>query len=98
MKQATVTLGVLVSLVTSAALGSEAFILNIPVRGNPIQETGMVRATLTLNAAPAGAQLVINGGTTVNLGATQMVGGDSVSFETLTGNDVRITYVPLSNF
>jgi hypothetical protein len=79
-------------------MASEAFTLSIPIRGNPQQETGEVRVTLALNAAPAGAQLVVNGNTTVNLGGTQMVNGDSVSFATATGNDVRITYKPLSNF
>src|SRR6202011_3403418 len=70
----------------------------IPLRFNAQQETGEVRITLTLNAAPAGAQLVVNGNTTLNLGQTQPVGGDSVTFETAGGNDVRITYKPLSNF
>ena len=54
MKRATVALGIFISLVASTLLASEAFILNIPVRGIANQETGMVRAILTLNAAPAG--------------------------------------------
>lgn len=57
-----------------------------------------MRITLTLNAASAGAQLVVNGNTTVNLGQTTPVSGDSVTFETAGGNDIRITYRPLSNF
>jgi hypothetical protein len=80
------------------ASASESFTLNIPVRGNAQQETGEVRITLTLDTPSAGAQLVVNGNTTVNLGQTQSVGGDSVIFETAGGNDVRITYKPLSNF
>src|SRR5262245_12427434 len=101
MKRATVALGLL-SLVLAiqpvTLLADEAFTLNIPVRFNPQQETGAVRVTLTLSAAPAGATLVVNGTTTVNLGQTAAVAGDSVTFETATGNDVRITYRPLTNF
>src|ERR1700686_1268012 len=81
----------------SPAVASESFILNIPIRGNANQETGEVRIALGLNAAPAGAQLVVNGNTTLNLGDTKAVAGDSVSFATGTGNEVRITYRPLSN-
>jgi hypothetical protein len=80
------------------ANASESFTLNIPLRGNPQQETGEVRITLTLNAAPAGSQLVVNGNATLNLGDTQTVVGDSVSYAAAGGNDVRITYKPLSNF
>jgi hypothetical protein len=80
------------------ASASESFTLNIPLRFNPQQETGEVRITLTLNAAPAGSQLVVNGNVTLNLGDTQTVAGDSVSYATAGGNDVRITYKPLSNF
>jgi hypothetical protein len=80
------------------ANASESFTLNIPLRGNPQQETGEVRITLTLNAAPAGSQLVVNGNVTLNLGDTQTVAGDSVSYVTAGGNDVRIIYKPLSNF
>jgi hypothetical protein len=98
MKRSIAVLGLLVSLFALPVMASEAFILSIPVRFNAQQETGEVRVTLTLNAAPAGSQLVVNGNTTVNLGATQMVNGDSVSLAALTGNDVRITYKPLSNF
>ena len=80
------------------AIASESFTLNIPLRFNAQQETGEVRITLTLNAAPAGSQLVVNGNVTLNLGDTQTVAGDSVSYATAGGNDVRITYKPLSNF
>jgi hypothetical protein len=80
------------------ASASESFTLDIPIRGNPQQETGEVRITLTLNAASAGSQLVVNGNITLNLGDTKPVGTDSVTFETAGGNDVRITYKPLSNF
>lgn len=80
------------------AKASESFTLNIPLRFNPQQETGEVRITLTLNAAPAGSQLVVNGNATLNLGDTQTIAGDSVSYATAGGNDVRITYKPLSNF
>src|ERR1043166_9296031 len=61
------------------AHASESFTLNIPLRFNPQQETGEVRISLTLNAAPAGSQLVVNGNVTLNLGDTQTVAGDSVS-------------------
>ena len=101
MKRPIVALAVLfalaVALQPSIAAASEAWVLNIPVRGIPNQESGMVRATLELDAAPAGAQLVV-GSTTLNLGQTLTVAGDSVTFEALTGNNVRITYVPKSNF
>jgi hypothetical protein len=86
------------ALCPSPARASESFTLEIPLRGNAQQETGEVRVTLTLGAAPAGAQLVVNGANTLNLGDTQMVAGDSVTFATAGGNDVRITYRPLSNF
>lgn len=87
-----------VILWATAVRADEAFLLNIPLRMNASQETGEVRVTLALAAAPAGAQLVVNG-TTVALGATQTVGGDSVAF--LAGavpNTARIVYQPLSNF
>ena len=102
MKRPIVALSVFFALAAAlqplTAAASEAWILNIPVRGIPNQESGMVRATLELSAAPAGSQLVVNGSTTLNLGDTQIVAGDSVTYEALTGNNVRITYVPLSNF
>ena len=99
MKRASVALAVLVAfaLLPSTAAASEAWILNIPVRGVVNQESGMVRVDLELSAAPAGSQLVV-GNTTLNLGNTTTVAGDSVTYEALTGNNVRITYVPLSNF
>jgi hypothetical protein len=89
---------VLFALHSVPASASESFTLNIPLRFNAQQETGEVRITLTLNAAPAGSQLVVNGNVTLNLGDTQTVAGDSVSYTTAGGNDVRITYKPLSNF
>jgi hypothetical protein len=92
-------LGILFMLAFAPALAaSEAWVLDIPLRGNTQQETGEVRIWLGLNAAPQGAQLVVNGTTTLNLGDTQMVGGDSVSFLIGTGNQVKVIYKPLSNF
>ena len=85
-------------LISVSALASESWVLNIPVRFIANQETGEVRLVMGLNAAPAGSQLVVNGGTTLNLGDTQTVAGDSVSFAAGNGNEVRITYKPLSNF
>lgn len=85
-------------VLATSAIASESFTLNIPVRFNANQETGEVRVTLGLNAAPAGAQLVVNGTTTLNLGDTLTVGGDSVKFAAGAGNSVVITYRPLSNF
>src|SRR5436190_10743551 len=76
----------------------ESFTLNIPVRGDASQETGRVKITLTLDAAPAGAQLLVNGTTTMALGQTLSIAGDTISFQTVGGNDVRILYSPLSNF
>lgn len=99
MKRTLGALGLVCSLALALpALASEAFILNIPVRGIANQETGEVRVALGLSAAPAGAQLVVNGTTTLNLGDTQTVNGDSVSFTAGTGNEARIDYKPLSNF
>jgi VWA domain-containing protein len=103
MKRASVALAVLVAFASvlrpSTAAASEAWILNIPVRGIPNQESGMVRTILELSAAPAGSQLVVNGSTTLNLGdSANLGGGDTVTYEALAGNNVRITYVPLSNF
>ncbi len=94
-KLSAVFLGFLFCLTASA---SESFTLNVPVRFNANQETGEVRITLGLSAAPAGAQLVVNGTTTLNLGDTTLVGTDSVAFAAGTGNSVLITYRPLSNF
>jgi hypothetical protein len=87
------------ALLPSTAAASESWILNIPVRGIPNQETGMVRTTLELDSPPAGSQLVVNGVATLNLGGNANLGnGDTVAYEALTGNNVRITYVPKSNF
>jgi len=80
------------------AIASEAFIFDIPTRGNTQQETGEAKALLGLSAAPAGAQLVVNGSTTLNLGDTMTIAGDAVSFTAGTGNSVFIDYKPLSNF
>jgi hypothetical protein len=86
------------ALFPAAAFASESFVLNIPQRFDASQEIGEVRIVLGLNAAPAGAQLVVNGGATLNLGDTTTVAGDSVSFTAAAGNHVLITYVPKSNF
>ena len=95
MSRFTSVILIMLALLALPCFASEAFTLDIPIRGNANQETGEVRVTLTLNAAPAGSQLVVNG-TTLNLGDTQTVAGDSVSYVAATGNDVRITYRPLS--
>jgi hypothetical protein len=95
MNRAMVAL-VVFSLALPAA-ASEAWVLNIPVRGIANQETGMVRFTLELDSPPAGSQLVVNG-TTLNLGDSPSIGGDDVTYEALTGNNVRVTYVAKSNF
>ena len=97
MKRAFLVLCLLVAFHARHAMANEAWILNIPIRGNANQETGEVRILLELSAAPAGSQLVVNG-TTVNLGGTANVGGDSVKYESAGGNDAKITYQPLSNF
>jgi hypothetical protein len=86
------------ALLPAAAFASESFILNIPQRFDASQEIGEVRIVLGLNAAPAGAQLVVNLGPILNLGDTATVAGDSVSFTAAAGNHVLITYVPKSNF
>jgi von Willebrand factor type A domain len=80
------------------AAASESFTLNIPKRFNANQEIGEVRIRLGLNAAPAGAQLVVGGSATLSLGDTQTVAGDSVSFTSLPSNRVLIRYRPLTNF
>jgi len=101
MKRASIALAVLVvafAMLPSTAAASEAWILNIPIRGVPNQESGLVRVNLELDSAPAGSQLVVDG-TTVNLGASaNLPSGDTVTYEALTGNNVRISYVPKSNF
>src|SRR4051812_1562586 len=98
MKRTTAGLFAVLCLFAVSVFASESFTLDIPTRGNPQQETGEVRLTLTLNAAPAGSQLVVNGNVTLDLGQTKQTGGDSVTYETASGNDVRITYRPKSNF
>ncbi len=98
MHRLTYVLSVLVLALALPAAASESFILDIPVRGNPQQETGKVRVVFGLSAAPAGAQLVVNGATTINLGSSATVNGDSVSFTAGTGNEAVIVYQPLSNF
>jgi hypothetical protein len=91
----TSVLGIVFSLPIFA---SESFVLNIPQRFDVSQETGEARIILGLDSPPTGAQLLVNGTTTVDLGATQTVAGDSVSFSVGPGNSVRIVYQPLSNF
>src|SRR5438034_9554516 len=86
------------ALLPATLFASESFTLNIPQRMDATQETGEVRILLGLSAAPAGAQLVVNGATTLSLGDTQIIAGDSVSFAAASGNHVLITYVPRSNF
>jgi len=99
MKRAiTIVATAMFALLPLAAAGSESFTLTIPKRFDAQQEIGEVRILLGLNAAPAGSQLVVNGSTTINLGATQTVGGDSISFATQPNNRVLIRYRPLSNF
>ena len=80
-----------------AASGSESFTLDIPVRGDASQETGLVHIVLDLDGPAAGAQLVVNGSTTVNLGQAIPVNTDFVRFVDA-GNAVRIEYEPRSNF
>src|SRR3954447_15721977 len=95
-----ILLVVLVCLLPLSALGSEAFILDIPLRFNTQQETGDAKVLLELSAAPTGSQLVVNNGTTLNLGDTNvMIAGDSVSFTAgSAANTALIEYKPLSNF
>ena len=85
-------------LFAASAFASESWILDVPLRGIANQETGEVRMLMDLSAAPAGAQLVVNGATTINLGSSAMVNGDSVAFSAGSGNQVVIDYKPLSNF
>ncbi|HEY6138012.1 MAG TPA: VWA domain-containing protein [Thermoanaerobaculia bacterium] len=85
-------------LFAASAFASESWILDVPLRGIANQETGEVRMLMDLSAAPAGAQLVVNGTTTINLGSSAMVNGDSVAFSAGSGNQVVIDYKPLSNF
>ena len=80
------------------AAASESFLLNIPLREDPSRLTAEVRVTLNLSAAPNAAQLVIGETTTINLGQTMTVGGDSITFEAGSGNQARIIYRVDSNF
>lgn len=80
------------------AAASESFLLNIPLREDPSRLTAEVRVTLNLSAAPNAAQLVIGETTTINLGQTMTVAGDSITFEAGTGNQARILYRVDSNF
>ncbi|HEX3580791.1 MAG TPA: vWA domain-containing protein [Thermoanaerobaculia bacterium] len=99
MKRRFSLLPAVLSLVMAAPLiADEAWLLDIPVRGNAQQETGEVRMFLDLSAAPSGSQIVINGSTTLALGQTAAVGGDSATYELVSGNTVRVVYKPLSNF
>src|ERR1043166_5512942 len=99
MKRTLSLLPVVLSLALAAPLlADEAWILDIPTRGNVQQETGEVRLVLNLSAAPNGSQIVINGSTTLTLGQTAAVAGDSATYELVSGNTVRVIYKPLSNF
>src|SRR4029078_8302730 len=86
------------SLFAASAFASESWILDVPLRGIANQETGEVRMLMDLRPAPPGAQLVVNGATTINLGSSAMVNGDSVAFYAGSGHQVVIYYKPLSNF
>ncbi|HEV2720082.1 MAG TPA: vWA domain-containing protein [Thermoanaerobaculia bacterium] len=97
MKRISVCLFVCLSVALSA-LASESWLLDVPVRGIPNQETGKVRLVMGLDAAPAGSQLVVNGTTTLNLNTSAMVNGDSFAFNAGNGNEIEIIYQPLSNF
>jgi von Willebrand factor type A domain len=85
-------------LFAAAASASESFTLTIPQRFDASQEIGEVRILLGLSAPAAGAQLVVGGSTTVPLGSTLAHAGDSVSFDSASGNRALIRYRPLSNF
>ncbi|HEV8433866.1 MAG TPA: vWA domain-containing protein [Thermoanaerobaculia bacterium] len=90
---------VVLSLVVAVPLfADEAWLLDIPIRGNAQQETGEVRMIFDLSASPNGSQVVINGSTTLTLGQTAAVGSDSATYELVSGNTVRVIYRPLSNF
>src|SRR3954451_14876418 len=95
-----ILLVVLVCLLPLSAWASESFILDIPLRFNTQQETGDAKVLLELSAAPTGSQLVVNNGTTLNLGDTNvMIAGDSVSYTAgSAANTALIEYKPLSNF
>ncbi|HEX8172342.1 MAG TPA: vWA domain-containing protein [Thermoanaerobaculia bacterium] len=89
----------LLALLPVAARASESFLLNIPQRGAATQEIGEVRIVFDLATDATDLELVVGGTTTVPLGQTQTVAGDSVTFEPLTPSTrVQIRYRPLSNF
>lgn len=90
-------LGILLFAAFSAA-ASESFLLNVPLGEDLTRVTSEVRVILGLSAPPAGAQLVVNGTTTVNVGQTVTINGDQLIFEAGTGNTAKITFRPLSNF
>src|SRR5436305_4418107 len=98
MKRAFLVFGIVLVFLPARAHASEAWILDIPIRGIANQETGEVRMLLELSAPPQGSQLVINGATTINLGSSAMVAGDNIKYESAGGNNVKITYQVLSNF
>ncbi len=97
MKRFAVSLVILVCF-ASALSASESFELTIPIRESSPHQIGEVRITFALDAPPAGAQLVVAETTTINLGQTATVNGDSVTFEAGAGNSAKITYKPLSKF
>src|SRR4029078_2816783 len=86
------------SLFAASAFASESWILDVPLRGIANQETGEVLMIWDLSPAHAGAQLVVNGATTINLGSSAMVNGDSVAFSAGSGNQVVIDYKPRAKF
>lgn len=88
----------LVLFLALEAAGSESFLLNIPLREDPSRFTAEVRVSLNLSEPPAGAQLVVAGTTTLALGQTATVSGDSITFEAGEGNQARIVYRVDSNF
>src|SRR5215213_9368075 len=98
MKRLPVIVCLVVLSLSLPVVASEAFTLTIPLGEDNTRQIGEVRIILGLSAPPAGAQLVVGGTTTLNLGQTMTVDGDSVSFEAGAGNAARITYRPLSNF
>src|SRR5688500_1317941 len=89
---------VILACLPSAVAASESFQLTIPFRESSPHQIGEVRITLGLDAPPAGAQLVVAETTTINLGQSATVNGDSVTFEAGAGNSAKITYKPLSKF
>lgn len=93
-----IVVATMLALLPLAAVAGESFTLSIPQRFDASQEIGEVRILLGLSAAPAGAQLVVNGTSPVPLGATLTVAGDSVSFESAPNDRVLIRYRPVSNF